>query len=182
MKQKYKKIDINLDLFYTSDSNEYIYKPCDFVNEDPLVHAKLFSLVGEENIEELKNVLQKHEYKECINFKENNGETCLHMAIFTNNLRICKLLLENGADINKTDKDGHTCVHRVIFSKCFEILDLLIKYGANINQSDSDGNTLLHLAVISKNNISNNYLYTPLDCALKNEEIIYLLQNIKTNG
>lgn len=188
MKHGYTTIDIDLDLFYTNP-NEYNYKACYFINEDPSIYKKLFSVVDNCDISTLESILIAPEYKECINFKDDDDDTCLHKAIFRGDIKICEILLKNGANINKIDKNGQSCFHRTIFSPTIEIIDLLVKYGADINQKDNEGNTLLHMAVITKNvelikkllekgadkNIKNNYTYLPIDCIIDNDNKLYEL-------
>lgn len=38
--------------------------------------------------------------KDAINRSNDKGKTCLHMAALSNNLPMCKYLVQNGADVN----------------------------------------------------------------------------------
>ncbi len=48
--------------------------------------------------------------QEILNFRNSDGETCLHLAVNFNKKKIVKLLVKNGANINAKDNDGFTPV------------------------------------------------------------------------
>jgi hypothetical protein len=59
---------------------------------------------------------------------------------------ITKILIEVGADINKTDKYGETPLHRVVYNGRTEIARMLIKVGADVNIPNRHGQTPLYWA------------------------------------
>ena len=111
------------------------------------------------------------------------------------NYEICKLLIENGANVNDKDFQG---ANALIYGSTFlkwdlSIIKLLIDSGIEINAQDKDGYTALMEATISGNyetvklliesgadiNIKNNDGKTALDFAEENDykNIIELLKN-----
>ena len=63
--------------------------------------------------------------------------------------RLCKLLVDYGADVNDVDKDGCTPLHTACRNQTeftIELCKLLIDNGANIDVVDKDGCTPLHTA------------------------------------
>lgn len=74
------------------------------------------------------------------------GETPLTFAARNKcNIRVFKLLLDAGADVNKRDKYlGYTPLTAIINDKgASDIIRLLIKYGADVNLPDGEGRTPL---------------------------------------
>ena len=57
-----------------------------------------------------------------------------------------RLLLVNGADINKKNVNGHTPLMAASIGGYSEIVRIFIDYRANINQKDSNGLSALDLA------------------------------------
>ena len=107
------------------------------------------------------------------------------------NYEICKLLIENGANVNDKDFQG---ANALIYGSTFlkwdlSIIKLLMDSGIEINAQDKDGYTALMEATISGNyetvkllieneadiNIKNNDGKTALDLA-KTEEIKKVLR------
>lgn len=62
-----------------------------------------------------------------------DGQTPLILATRQGNDKIIKILVENGADVNKSDKHGNTPLHLSTKAGNLKGVKLLIKYGANIN-------------------------------------------------
>jgi ankyrin repeat protein len=131
-----------------------------------------------------------HEY----NSHNLNFDTPLNQAALNNNYEICKLLIENGADVNYRSSRLYTPLHAVCYykrkegdstSSRYELAKLLIENGAEINVENFEGDTPLHLAAsgghyeivklliesgasINKRNYSGDYYSggTPLHSAL----------------
>jgi ankyrin repeat protein len=69
-----------------------------------------------------------------INAIDKQGSTLLDAAVFWDRKDLCKVLLENGADVESLD----TCdspIRAAASGGNFEICKLLIEYGANLNPS-----------------------------------------------
>lgn len=69
-----------------------------------------------------------HVYFQVVNHKDGKGVPPLVMAVKYGYLEICRLLLENDADINAVEnKTKRTPVYYAIRNKHLDILDLLLK-------------------------------------------------------
>ena len=69
----------------------------------------------------------------------NDGWTPLYSAANKGYLEIVKLLIENGADINKSNNDGWTPLYSAADKGHLEVVKLLIENGADINKSNNNG-------------------------------------------
>ncbi len=98
-------------------------------------------------IKALFSNLTKEEKKEIVNAKKKYSRTTLlHLAAEEGHLKIAKLLIENGADVNAKHSLGGTPLHLAASRDHLKIAKLLIENGADVNAKDSLGGTPLHLA------------------------------------
>ena len=86
--------------------------------------------------------------------------TCLHVACWTNEIKVIKLLLDKGANINIRDVDGNTPIISACGYGSIDIAKLLLEHGANINDKNNEGYTPLiyshqYCVTERKNNIIN---------------------------
>lgn len=82
--------------------------------------------------------------------EDSAGYTALHYAARNGHYEVCKVLLENGADVNALTRSGHaTALHRAATQDHSEIVKLLLNKGADPNIGDADGYTALHRAVMA---------------------------------
>uniref|UniRef100_A0A7S3UGN9 MYND-type domain-containing protein n=1 Tax=Picocystis salinarum TaxID=88271 RepID=A0A7S3UGN9_9CHLO len=72
--------------------------------------------------------------------------TALHIASRCGNLKICKLLLDNGADVNARDKNSETPLMRAVEGGHLDIACILIERGSNVCAENEAGLTALHIA------------------------------------
>ena len=110
--------------------------------------------------------LKKHYDREInyINLNEiinENFETPLFQALRTEDVDIVKLLVKNGADVNKENKDGNTPLIKACKKENKNIVKLLIEYGADVNKENKNIVKLLieYGADVNKENKDGN---TPL--------------------
>lgn len=61
--------------------------------------------------------------------------------------QMCRLLLEQGCEINYLSKTGESALHILTKKGRFEAAMVLLTHGANANLKGQDGNTPLHLAM-----------------------------------
>ncbi|KAL4152034.1 hypothetical protein PRNP1_008969 [Phytophthora ramorum] len=87
-----------------------------------------------------------------INQEDLKGNTALHLAAMSPSERCQKmlqLLLENGADPNRSNWFGYTALHLFCSHQNgpASLINAFIEHGANIHAQSLDGSTALHLAV-----------------------------------
>ncbi|KAK8754259.1 hypothetical protein OTU49_015202 [Cherax quadricarinatus] len=99
------------------------------------------------NVKTLK-LLLKHDDK-CLQAKEPEGMTPLHVAAKNGHWMICKELVEAGANIEERDSYGSTPLHWAAKMGFTECCRKLLEHNASINSENSIGNTPLHLLYAS---------------------------------
>ncbi len=67
-------------------------------------------------------------------------------ATHNNNIEAVRLLLEHGADVNKSDKNGQTALIEAIMTQKNDIAELLLDYGADLNTPYYDYSLLFFTA------------------------------------
>lgn len=154
-------------------------------------YIALHLAIVENNIQLIEKLIKKNaNINTCVpTYNENYGGFYpIHFASIVDSAdKIIKILINNGADINKQIIDtafygGFTPIHLSILDKNINSFNSLIKYGANINIKNSDGSSPLLYAIdyeavdfanilIQNNadvNIADNKSMTPLILASKN--------------
>lgn len=98
-------------------------------------------------------------FKAHLNIKDlEKGQTNLHYSCKNGNLKITKILLENGADCTIQDDFGNEPLDTAVFqsmltddsekeTEFFKIIKLLISYGSNINHKNKSGISPLAFAL-----------------------------------
>lgn len=149
-----------------------------FLNEDNLtplhqsISLNLFNL-SKEIIEAAKKNLSQKDFFTFINWKNNKGQTPIHYASFVGNIKIIKLLIQNGADILIKTNNGFNVLHlATIGNKITPFFYFIEKYKININSKDIKDNTSLHLSAFFNSKKIFNYLITndKIDVNDKNKE------------
>ena len=86
-----------------------------------------------------------------VNATNGYGKTALYTTIGSvqlsqkDTIRITRLLLKKGADVNIKDKRGYPLlIEAVRKGSSIEILDVLMEHGLEINAKDDRGSTALH--------------------------------------
>ncbi len=90
-------------------------------------------------------VLARHP-KTNLNAQNNVGETALMLAAITNQLQLAKVLIEQGADVNKP---GWTPLHYAASKGHREMMRLLLDNDAYIDSESANGTTPLMMAAFS---------------------------------
>lgn len=80
-----------------------------------------------------------------VNSVSDTGSTPVRSACFMTHTDIVKLLVEYGADIQKSNYNGGTCLINSVQS--VELCEFLLKSGANVNAQDIQNKTALHYAI-----------------------------------
>lgn len=81
-----------------------------------------------------------------VDIKDKNKNIPLHYAIFFNNIKIIKLLLDNNSNVNIKDDSGSNALHLAIYSKNYEACKLIVNKDININMRNLSGESALHIA------------------------------------
>jgi ankyrin repeat protein len=103
-------------------------------------------------IEELLNGMSEEQRVALINATNNYGSTALHIASFKGHTKIVKLLLENGADIDKVDNNGWTALHVASQDGHDTVVNILLNGMSEeqrvtfIQTQNKKGSTALHIA------------------------------------
>ena len=85
-----------------------------------------------------------------INIRNNNNQTPLHVAAINNSVKVAKLLIENGADIEALSISFNSPLNLAVSYTNVDVFRLLIDAGANVNQENIDNDTPLALLVINE--------------------------------
>ena len=87
-----------------------------------------------------------------VNALDHEGNTPLFYAVFNDQTKIIRLLIDKGADVNGKRKaadhtNGVTPLHEATWRSTIETMELLIDNGADVNMKRADGAIALHYAV-----------------------------------
>nr|XP_022899660.1 ankyrin repeat, PH and SEC7 domain containing protein secG-like [Onthophagus taurus] len=113
------------------------------LGETPLLYA----LKHNDSVEIIVTLINN---KCDVTLSDNNQNTALHLAA-SKNIKIGRLLIEKGVDINMEGLYKSTPLHCAVLAGNVEFGRLLIENGANIDAKDIDGKTALHKAVWQQN-------------------------------
>ena len=70
--------------------------------------------------------------------------TSLHYDIYQKNMRMVKILVNEGTNLELRSFEFGTPLRRALFDGEPEIFELLISFGANVNSLNLDRDSLLH--------------------------------------
>lgn len=84
------------------------------------------------------------ELNRFINQRDEDQNSALHIAVQTGQEFMCRVLLQQGADVNIQNKHQQTPLHVASIGSNRAILELLIKQGAQTNTKDYNRQTPLH--------------------------------------
>ncbi len=121
----------------------HLLNVCDHYGRTPL-----FSHVEVGNADIITYLCEKGADKKIHDCKK---DTCLHEACRTNDIKICKLLLEiGGFDLEARNNEGFTCLMRAIGLGHVEIVRLLLQKGASLLTTGEYGDSPLSYALCSE--------------------------------
>jgi len=156
---------------------------------------KIFEAIQSGDIEELKKC-----YDGCnsqVDIYDENGMTPLMQASYSGNFKICRYLINKGANVNHACQDHkYTPLMMASLSGSPEVVSLLLDFGAIIDSKNSLGKTAANLAAFTGQheclNKIRNYLsrskfdeyLTPLkgqEVARLPEELVDVVRGLATN-
>lgn len=103
--------------------------------------ARLTGAIKHDNLENIKKYI-KEKYK--LNGFDTDGNTPLGMAAYTGNVKIARLLLENGAGINVANVDKLLPLHVAVKNDRKEMIVFLLGKGADVNAKAENDLSPLH--------------------------------------
>jgi ankyrin repeat protein len=99
------------------------------------------------DVDKVRNMINK-DGKTILKQQDKSGYSCLHYAARHSHYEICKLLIDNGIDLNlKTFSCGSTALHRASYIGNRQIVELLLISGCDSSIKDIDGKNALHKCV-----------------------------------
>ena len=151
---------------YINDIKNLSIKIWNYKNENGLnplhqsISLNLYEL-SKEIIFSVKNNLSQEEFNSFINCRTNKGQTPLHYASFVGDIKLIKLLIQNGADISIKTNNNFNVIHLAVMgNKVTSLFYFIKKYKLDINSKDSKDNTCLHLSTYFNSKKIFNYLLT----------------------
>jgi ankyrin repeat protein len=79
------------------------------------------------------------------NYRDKDGKTLLHTAVFRERGDLVDVLLRHAADINVKNKFGETALHLAISYKNKDMVELLVSRGADVNARNFQNRTPLYV-------------------------------------
>ena len=158
---KLNKGDINGCLFYVKKKEYKVLQLTDNLGFTILIKVAYLNSYEDcvDIIDIIINKFTKFEFICYINQKNKAGFTALHYACYNGNIKLIKLLVNNGADINIVNNNGLNLLHLATQGNQTTPLYYFIhKYKMNINSIDNLGNSCLHWACFYHNDKALNFL------------------------
>jgi len=98
------------------------------------------------NLKKVKRLLAGN--RDLLGKKDKYGRTALHSAARYGALKVCRYLLEKGAEVNAKDESGNTPLHLASLHRHDDVAVLLADSKADINALNNDSASPLSLAII----------------------------------
>ena len=151
----------------------------DAANDKGSTALMIASVSGYEAI--VDYLINKAKVKPNVNAQNKKGLTALMGVVSTGNLKIAKILVENGkADVNLKNEAGYSVVAMAVSNKRFNIVKYLIEKGnADIETPCPFGNTLLIHAIMDKDEQLIKYL---IEVRKVSAQYINRLNNVGENA
>ncbi|XP_053209211.1 ankyrin repeat and MYND domain-containing protein 2-like [Panonychus citri] len=128
----------------------------------------IFEKISQGKLEEVKLLLNQSDVR--INCVDENGMSFLCQAAFKGNVEICKLLIQNGADVNCTRHvHGYTALMFAAIGGHLKVVGILLEAGADINHVNSVGRTATQMAAF----VGQHEAVTMINSYVPREEIQY---------
>ena len=117
------------------------------LSQDEDGRTKLYVAAKNNKIEEAKKMIERANNlniaSELVNKDDNDGNTPLLWASTDGHLQMAKLLITNGAEVDKASNYGDTPLIAASYHGHLEVVKLLIEHQADVHLKDIDGDTAL---------------------------------------
>jgi len=149
-----------LSIVLLAGCNKITFKDEKAEKEDEKIREKFDVAIRDEDVEKVEKILNEH--PELLNSGIISGLPPLHRAIGYNSMKLVKLFVLKGADVNgRSDGAGHTPLYKTarllyqdktdkVLAIRKEMAEFLISKGASVKTGDYYGNTPLHEAARSE--------------------------------
>ncbi|XP_034949607.1 putative ankyrin repeat protein RF_0381 [Chelonus insularis] len=101
-----------------------------------------------EAVQDLLKLGVSPDFKISSHSQKEKNEQILHNAVRSGEIKIVRLLLENGANVNLRNENGITPIINAAWKNNLGMIKLLLKYGADVTNADSSGRTVLHFTIM----------------------------------
>jgi ankyrin repeat protein len=117
-----------------------------------LVDTKAYNIFETARIGDLNRLIHSvHNYQQLFQIN-NEGQSLLHLAVLSNNIKAVLYLLNKGLDIDREDNDGFTpLILAMSHSRYFNIVLLLLDRHASIEHISNSGNSALSVGIRNNN-------------------------------
>jgi uncharacterized protein len=102
--------------------------------------VEFFNLIQVRNVAAVEKALES--MPDLANTRDERNNAPLHWAVGSGNIKLVRVLLAKGADVNARNNDGKTPLFGAALNP--DVMLLLMEAGADINTSDVFGETPLH--------------------------------------
>lgn len=96
-------VDGYLPIFFVAEENPEIKKFLEANGSEDLNYTQLHQAAYDGNIKEIIKLLKRN--SNLLNGQDSNGNTALHFAVLSDNLRAVEVLVSHGADVNISNDD-----------------------------------------------------------------------------
>jgi cytohesin len=110
---------------------------------------QLYEAIDDNDEERFEYLLREYNTLDVNTKSTTNHQSLLHCACDVENINICRLLIERGANVNAVDNWWDTPLHYVAKNGPIEIMELLIESGSWVNVPSPELKTPLHYAALS---------------------------------
>ncbi|XP_014231676.1 uncharacterized protein LOC106655674 [Trichogramma pretiosum] len=156
----YYNIELHMKIFTLLLENDADVTNIEYENGQTIMHKLLHLSSWNPCIVEAVELLLEHGVD--VNIQTISGLTCLHLAVYYQDLELVELLLEYGANFNITDLDGNIPLNYTFknlrfkefgvtldFEKILQLVMLHVENNADLTCMSKDGKTALHSLVIN---------------------------------
>lgn len=98
--------------------------------------AKLLQAARANQVDQLQALVEANV---DINYRDDSGQTALHLAADSNHVEAVQFLVERGAHVHASDLDGISVLQAAVIAGHVPICVYLLRNGANPDQPDADG-------------------------------------------